>query len=175
MKTSSQRTTARLLLRRPTAEDQTRLFAIYGDPATHQFNPAGPLVERRQAQVLLDDWLNHWQTHGYGQWAIATRDAPEQVIGFGGIALYNYLNVQRLNLGYRFHTAAWGKGYATELSHAALEFAFAELNAEQVFALVRPAHSASIGVLEKIGMQRFDLLDDVPGQAESLVYLATCP
>jgi len=165
-------TTARLILRAPKAEDLTRLFAIYGDPATHQFNPAGPLTELRQAETLLEGWLKHWREHGYGQWAIATREAPDQVIGFGGIALYHYLDDERLNLGYRFDTAAWGKGYATELGTAALAFAFADLNAEQVFALVRPAHSASIGVLEKIGMQRFDVLDDVPGQPQSLVYLA---
>jgi len=166
------RTTSRLILRPPTAEDLTRLFEIYGDPATNQFNPAGPLADIRQAEVLLQGWRHHWGKNGYGQWAIATREAPEQVIGFGGIALYNYLNVERLNLGYRFDAAAWGKGYATELGVTALEFAFAELNAEQVFALVRPAHSASIAVLEKIGMQHFGELDDVPGQPRSLVFIA---
>ncbi|RON57903.1 GNAT family N-acetyltransferase [Pseudomonas frederiksbergensis] len=166
------RTTARLILRPPQAEDLPRLFAIYGDPATHQFNPAGPLTELHQAETLLDGWLRHWQDHGYGQWAIARREAPEHVIGFGGIALYNYLDVQRLNLGYRFDTAAWGQGFATELGNAALAFAFDALKAEQVFALVRPSHQASIGVLEKIGMQRFGELDDVPGQPQSLVYVA---
>lgn len=170
-----QRTTTRLILRPPHANDLARLFAIYGDPATHQFNPAGPLAELHQAETLLQGWLRHWQEHGYGQWAIASREAPEQVIGFGGIALYPYLDVQRLNLGYRFDTAAWGKGYATELGRAALAFAFNELNAERVFALVRPNHQASIGVLAKLGMQRIDLLDDVPGQPQSLVYKAECP
>ncbi|MGE8147065.1 GNAT family N-acetyltransferase [Pseudomonas frederiksbergensis] len=165
-------TTARLSLRPPTAEDLARLFAIYGDPATNQFNPAGPLSDLQQAETLLQGWLRHWDENGYGQWAIATREAPEHVIGFGGIALYNYLAVERLNLGYRFAAAAWGKGYATELGTTALAFAFNELKAEQVFALVRPSHQASIGVLEKIGMQRFDVLDDVPGQPQSLVYKA---
>jgi len=166
------RTTSRLMLRPPTDEDLTRLFEIYSDPATNQFNPAGPLADIRQAEVLLQGWRHHWEKNGYGQWAISTREAPEQVIGFGGIALYNYLNVERLNLGYRFDTAAWGKGYATELGHASLEFAFADLKAEQVYALVRPAHSASIAVLEKIGMQPFGELDDVPGQPQSLVFIA---
>lgn len=165
-------TTTRLILRPPKAEDLTRLFAIYGDPATNQFNPAGPLADIHQAETLLEGWLEHWNTNGYGQWAIATHEAPEHIIGFGGIALYNYLDVERLNLGYRFDTAAWGKGYATELGSAALTFAFNELNAKQVFALVRPSHRASIGVLEKIGMQRIDVLDDVPGQPRSLVFQA---
>jgi RimJ/RimL family protein N-acetyltransferase len=165
-----QRTTSRLVLRPPRAEDLASLFAIYADPATNQFNPAGPLSRIEQAQALLHEWLRHWETHGYGWWALSTRAAPNDVIGFGGIALRSYRDVERLNLGYRFAVHAWGQGYASELSRAALEYGFDELHVPQVFALVRPAHAASIRVLEKIGMQRFGVLDDVPGQAPSVVY-----
>ena len=165
-----QRTTSRLVLRPPRAEDLASLFAIYGDPATNQFNPAGPLTRIEQAEALLHEWLRHWEIHGYGWWALSTRDSPNDVIGFGGIALRNYGDVERLNLGYRFAVPAWGQGYASELSRAALEYGFDELHVPQVFALVRPAHAASIRVLEKIGMQRFGVLDDVPGQAPSVVY-----
>jgi len=167
------RLTERLILRPPTADDLAALFAIYGDPATNQFNPAGPLPNIEQATDVLDHWLEHWQQHGYGQWAIATRSAPQQVIGFGGLTLHPYLDIERLNLGYRLAVSAWGQGYATELSQAALAYGFGELAAPAIFALVRPAHQASISVLEKIGMQRIDTLDDVPGQAPSLVYQAS--
>jgi RimJ/RimL family protein N-acetyltransferase len=165
-----QRTTSRLLLRPPQPEDLAGLFAIYGDPATNQYNPAGPLTHIDQAETLLSDWVRHWAIHGYGLWTIAPRADPDCVIGFGGIGLRKYGDVERLNLGYRFAVSAWGQGYATELSRASLEYGFDELNVPEVFALVRPAHTASIGVLEKIGMQRVDVLDDVPGQAPSFVY-----
>ncbi|MHC8319829.1 GNAT family N-acetyltransferase [Pseudomonas sp. GB2N2] len=170
-----QRTTSRLLLKPPRAEDLASLFAIYGDPATNQFNPAGPLTAIEQAEALLRDWLRHWQVHGFGWWALSTLTAPNDVIGFGGIALHKYGDVERLNVGYRFAVSAWGQGYATELGRAALEYGFDELNMPQVFALVRPAHVASIRVLEKIGLQRFSELDDVPGQAPSVVYKADRP
>lgn len=168
-----QRSTSRLILREPIAADLGRFFAIHSDPATNQFNPAGPLTNIAQAAATLEDWIDHWEIHGYGQWAIAASDAPQYVIGFGGIALRNYLDVPRLNLGYRFDVAAWGKGYATELGRASLEYAFNELIVEDVFAIVRPAHKASISVLEKIGMQHVDALDDVPGQPPSHVYKAS--
>lgn len=163
-------TTERLLLRPPTQDDLASLFAVYGDPQTHQFNPSGPLTDIAQAQALLDGWLAHWALKGYGQWAIAARDAPDEVIGFGGLDARRYLEVERLNLGYRFAVKAWGQGYATELSQAALDCAFGPLHLPDVFAVVRPQHYASIRVLEKVGMQRIDTLDDVPGQAPSLVY-----
>lgn len=168
-----QRLTSRLLLRPPVREDLAWLFDIYGDPATHQFNPAGPLAEISQASALLDQWLAHWARTGYGQWAICTRTAPERVIGFGGLDARAYLDEERLNLGYRFAVEAWGQGYATELSQAALEYGFEELEVAEVFGIVRPAHGASIRVLEKVGMVRVGKLDDVPGQAPSLVFRAS--
>jgi RimJ/RimL family protein N-acetyltransferase len=169
---TEQRFTQRLILRPPKAEDLAALFAIYGDPATNQFNPAGPLREISQAQALLGGWLAHWQEKGFGQWAIATREAADTVIGFGGIDARMYLDVERLNLGYRFAVTAWGKGYATELSQAALDYGFSDLQLPDIFAVVRPNHLASIRVLEKIGMQHIDSLDDVPGQPASQVYRA---
>ncbi len=163
-------TTARLLLRRPVLADFQRFFAIHSDPATNQFNPAGPLTDCSKAETLFNAWLAHWQLHGYGQWAVASRTEPEEIIGFGGIAQRLYGEVERLNLGYRFATSAWGNGYATELAVQALRYALEDLQQPRVFAIVRPAHTASIRVLEKIGMQRIGLLDDVPGQPASLIY-----
>ncbi|WP_284618707.1 GNAT family N-acetyltransferase [Aquabacterium humicola] len=162
--------TARLLLRRPDPDDVVRLFAIYGDPATNIYNPAGPFRDLQKAQTVLDVWLSHWQARGFGQWAIATREAPREIIGFGGIAWRRYVDADALNLGYRFDAAAWGRGYATELGQAALRQAFVDLREPEVFAIVRPANLPSIRVLEKLGMQRIGALDDVPGQPQSHLY-----
>ena len=160
---------SRLTYRQPRAADVQRLFAIFGDPQTHLFNPAGPLPNLDAAQRLLDHWLEQWASQGYGWWAIARKESPEHIIGFGGIAPLNYLTQRRINLGYRLAVEAWGQGYATELGRDALALAFDTLSLPEVFGLVRPDHAASIRVLEKLGMQRFGLLDDVPGQAPSLV------
>lgn len=165
-------TTERLILRPAAADDVASVFAIYGDPETNRYNPAGPLTDLGQAEAALARWLLHWTEHGFGQWAITTQEAPDRVIGFGGITLYPYNDVERINLGYRFAVSAWGQGFATEIARAALQFAFVELDQPQVYGVVRPAHTASIKVLEKIGMQYIDELDDVPGQAPSLVYVA---
>ena len=159
----------RLIYRQPQPADVQRLFAIFGDPQTNLFNPAGPMTSLAEAQRLLNRWLEQWATQGYGWWAIARREAPQHIIGFGGIAPLNYLTERRVNLGYRFAVEAWGQGYATEVGRDALVLAFDTLGLPQVFGLVRPDHAASIRVLEKIGMQRFGLLDDVPGKAPSLV------
>ena len=161
--------TSRLIYRPPTLEDLPRLFSIFGDPQTNRFNPSGPLASLADARRLLDHWLAQWARDGYGWWAIARLESPEHLIGFGGIAPLNYLTERRINLGYRFAVEAWGQGYATELARDALVLAFETLNLPEVFGLVRPDHAASIRVLEKVGLQHIGVLDDVPGQAPSLV------
>ena len=164
------RRTDRLLLRPPIEADAQRLFEIFGDPRTNVHNPLGPYPDIDTARALLAARIAHWQQYGFGQWAIAVRDAPDTVIGFGGVAYRQYLDEERLNLGYRFAAESWGQGYATELGAAALRLAFEDLAKPEVFALVRPDNLASTRVLEKLGMQRSGDLDDVPGQARSLVY-----
>lgn len=166
---------SRLIYRQPQPEDVQRLFAIFGDPQTNLFNPAGPMTCLADAQRLLNRWREHWAAQGNGWWAIALRDAPQQIIGFGGIAPLHYLTQQRINLGYRFAVEAWGQGYATELGRDALAQAFDTLDLPEVFGLVRPDHRMSIRVLEKIGMQRWGVLDDVPGEAPSVVFRACRP
>ncbi|WP_369303114.1 GNAT family N-acetyltransferase [Pseudomonas sp. N2-5-1-1] len=163
-------TASRLIYRTPEPSDVQRLFAIFGDPQTNLFNPSGPMASLDDAQRLLNHWLEQWASQGYGWWTIARREAPDHLIGFGGVAPLNYLTERRINLGYRFAVDAWGQGYATELGHDALTMAFQTLGLPQVFGLVRPDHAASIRVLEKLGMQSFGLLDDVPGKAPSRVF-----
>lgn len=164
--------TARLQLRPVASGDAACVFAIYGDPATNTFNPAGPLPDQATADHVLETWLACWRNHGFGPWAVSTNDEPAHVIGFGGLSHYDYGGVNRINLGYRFAVEAWGKGYATEVARAALENAFGALRLDDVYALVRPDHAASIRVLEKVGMRRFGTLDDAPPLAESLVFVA---
>ncbi|MBA1290311.1 GNAT family N-acetyltransferase [Pseudomonas japonica] len=163
----------RLTYRQPITADLPRLFAIYSDPRTQVFNPAGAFTDPGQAEQLLSTWLGHWAANGFGWWAVAEQGAPEHIIGFGGVAWHSYLGEQRLNLGYRFAVEAWGQGYATELAQAALRHALGPLGFPQVWAFVRPDNAASIKVLEKIGMQPCGVLDDVPGQPPSRLFRAT--
>lgn len=164
--------TERLILRLPAPADLAAFFAIFGDPRTNAHNPNGPCTDIAAASNMLAVRTAHWRRYGFGQWAIVARERPGVVIGFGGLAWRNYGGVERLNLGYRFAVEAWGRGYATELGVAALRHAAEDLRESPVYALVRPSNLASIRVLEKIGMQRAGDLDDVPGHARSLVFVA---
>jgi len=161
--------TARLLLRPPSLADLPRVCAIHGDPQTNRFNPNGPASDAA-SRDKLDSWIAHWRQHGFGYWAITRLDAPERIIGFGGIMQAYFGQAAGLNLYFRFSPEAWGQGYANEMGQAALHVAFNELHAPQVTGLVRPDNLPSRRALERLGLTPEGELDDFPGQAPSLLY-----
>lgn len=161
---------ARLALRRPTSQDIAALFRIYGDPATNTFNPAGPYKTVAVAEAAMERTLSQWEQHGFGQWAVSLKDDAEQVIGFGGLRHALFGQQEKVNLGFRFSTAVWGQGLATELSAKALELGFLTLQLEEIWAMVREPHQASRRVLEKVGLQQVDKVAEPLGGAGSIIY-----
>ncbi|NKI70616.1 GNAT family N-acetyltransferase [Collimonas pratensis] len=161
---------ARLALRRPSSQDIAALFSIYGDPATNTFNPAGPYQNVVEAEATMERWLRQWQQHGFGQWAVSLKEDEERIIGFGGLTYALFGQQEKVNLGYRFATVAWGQGLATELSATALKFGFGTLELEEIWALVRETHQASRRVLEKVGLIQIDKVAEPLGGAGSVIY-----
>jgi RimJ/RimL family protein N-acetyltransferase len=160
----------RLYLRPVTKSDLDDLFRIYGDPATNTFNPAGPYPDIHHAQTVLAQWINHWETHGFGNWAISLKDSPEKIIGFGGLRIRSYADIVINNLGYRFATEAWGKGLATEFSKNSVQYGFCKLNLSEISAVVRANHLASQKVLKKTGFQYIKEIYDVKDAPPSLIF-----
>lgn len=162
--------TERLLLRPVRADDANDLFRIYGDPATNTFNPAGPHPHIEHSRNVLAGWLQHWQEQGFGNWAIALPDRPNELLGFGGIRIVHYDTFSINNLGYRFATTSWGKGYATEFARANIVHAFQKLRLADISAVVRKNHQTSRKVLEKCGLQFIREIHDIKNAPPSLLY-----
>lgn len=163
--------TERLILRPPQTGDLAAIFAIHSDPETNLYNPSGPMQNIQEAEASLTTWHNSWQEHGFGYWAIATRAEPETVIGFGGVTRKTQDHRPFNNLYFRFASTAWGKGYAQEMGRQALKCVFECWQLPQVEAIVRSINAPSIKALERLGMRRIGLINDVPPLLPSLHYL----
>lgn len=124
---------------------------------------------------MFQGWLEHWDTHAFGYWSISEQPSPASVIGFGGIVWKQIGDLHGLNLYFRLAPAAWGKGYAGEIAQAALNLAFGDLGASEVFGLVRPTNMPSRRALEKAGFGMHTTLDDVPPAEPSILYRAARP
>jgi RimJ/RimL family protein N-acetyltransferase len=93
---------------------------------------------------------------GSGLWLIHEKDRPD-LVGTTGLRPLEDLG---LEIFYSLAPASWGKGYATEAARAVLERALGSLGLPEVLAEVDEGNTASIAVIERLGMTRFDV---VPG------------
>ncbi|MGC6203888.1 GNAT family N-acetyltransferase [Citrobacter werkmanii] len=143
----------RLLYRHATMADVEDLFRIYSDPRTQIYNPAGPHIDIEQSRKSLVNRITNTNIYGFNDWAIMTKKNPKHIIGFGGIFVGEFNGKLINNLGYRFETASWGKGYATELSKRAINYGFSEIGLQEIIGVTRENNIASKKVLEKSGMR----------------------
>jgi ribosomal-protein-alanine N-acetyltransferase len=57
------------------------------------------------------------------------------------------------NLGYVFHPAYHGHGYATDACRAAVDYLFGELGADQIFTGTHPDNEPSVRLLRRLGLK----------------------
>jgi RimJ/RimL family protein N-acetyltransferase len=143
-------TTARLHLRPFTLADHEAIHVVYSDPAVMRYVGHGAhrtMAETANALRIYGDVLAR---RGYSFLAVTER-ASGAVIGDGGLHPMGGMGPD-VELGYTLARSAWGKGYATELGRALVDYAFTVLRVPRVVAQVEPANAASRNVLTKLGM-----------------------
>ncbi len=143
--------TERLQLRLFARDDLDALAAIYGDPAVMVFVGDGAVRDRERVRLGLEKMIALQDERGYAPWAVSERDDGALV---GECGLYPLEGVgPEVELTYTFARCVWGKGYATEAGRAALDYAFTTAGLGRVIAVAHPENTASIRVLEKLGMR----------------------
>jgi ribosomal-protein-alanine N-acetyltransferase len=145
--------TPRLALRPYRLQDVDSLYAILHEPEILRYfpNPAPPAHER--VERLISSFLDHWQQHRYGWWAVEPLQNPA-LAGWCGLT---YLpETDEVEVAYLLGHAFWGKGLATEAAEACLKFGFEQVGLERIIAIVHPDNIASQRVVEKNGMTLLD-------------------
>jgi RimJ/RimL family protein N-acetyltransferase len=146
--------TERLLLRPFEPGDLDALVAIHGDPDVVRFlyfdvrdreELRSVLEQKAQRTVLAKegDDLNLAAVHA----------ATGELVG--DIVLFWRSEQHRLGeVGYIFHPAHHGHGYATEASRAMLRIGFEELGLHRIVGRLDARNAGSARVLERLGMRR---------------------
>jgi len=145
--------TARLTLRRFTANDAEHIFALDNDPAVMRYINGGTLTPWEVIeQQILPGFLRYDDAQpGFGFWA-AIEKATSDFVGWF-VFRPTGDDPGEVTLGYRFHTAVWGQGYATEGARALIERGFAEWGVARLVATTYEENRASRRVMEKLGMR----------------------
>lgn len=142
------------MLRRWRADDAARFAAINADPEVMRHIGHGHVLGRALSDDLIARFEEEWRERGYGPWAVAPREDPDELLGFCGLTVPMFLPevLPAVEVGWRLSRSAWGSGYATEAARVALRFAFEERGMREVIAIVDPENTRSLRVAEKLGM-----------------------
>jgi RimJ/RimL family protein N-acetyltransferase len=161
--------TSRLELQ-PMALDDFAWYAQFaGDAEVMQYiGHAGPLSDA-QATERLARYVRCWEEHGLGMFGVRLHDESLPV---GWAGLQPLSGTDEIEVGYAFGRSAWGRGYATEVASAVVQWGFEALGLERIVAVASPENSASRRVMDKLGM-RYEGVRPAYGQPS--VYYSLTP
>lgn len=153
--------THRVTLRPFRADDADLLVELDSDPAVMRFlsggEPTAPeLIRERDLPSILAGY-DRWS----GEFGLFAAYATEDDAFLGWFCLRPERDgpLDEVELGYRLRQAAWGQGYATEVSTALVEKAFTELGVRVVWGATMALNTASQHVMEKVGMTVAEALE----------------
>jgi RimJ/RimL family protein N-acetyltransferase len=143
--------TTRLILRPPCPSDAPALFAFLGDATAMQHTTVQASL--RDCRDYLAAHEQQRQRIGSAPWVI-TEKQTGATIGFGGLYEDPFEPGWGVEIGYFFAPAAWGNGYATELTLFCVALARQQARWPALCAFAHPKNLASQKVLLKAGFRQ---------------------
>jgi len=153
--------TERLILREIVDQDEAALFELDSDPEVHKYVGKKPIENIELIKMVIAFIRQQYEDNGIGRWAVIEKKS-NQLIGWAGLKLFTDEINGQLNfyeLGYRFMTKHWGKGYATESAKAIVAYGFNILNLNDIYAMIDVKNTPSKKVLEKTGFKFVDIFE----------------
>jgi RimJ/RimL family protein N-acetyltransferase len=160
--------TDRLLLRSWRDDDLDPFAAMCADPRV--MATLGPVMTRDETAALIERASGIERDLGHTFWAME-RKADGQLIGWCGVKRgpeeTPIAGVPEL--GWRLARDGWGQGYAREAAQATIDWSFANLPDDALWAITTVGNSRSWGLMERLGMTRRHDMDfdhpAVPGDS----------
>jgi RimJ/RimL family protein N-acetyltransferase len=150
--------TSRLRLRRWLDEDREPFATLNADPQVMAHFPSS--LTREQSDELVEKIESGFEANGFGLWALELRGTGA-FVGFTGLSVpeFDAHFTPAVEVGWRLERPAWGNGYATEASRAALAFGFERIGLAEVVSFTTVENRRSRAVMERLGMTH-ELADD---------------
>ncbi len=148
-----ERRTRRLVLRPFRESDRDSFARLNADPRVMRHFPS--TLTRHQSDALIDGLREHFETRGFGPWALELPQI-DGCVGAAGLAVPSFDShfTPCVEIAWRLAAEHWGHGYAQEAARAALHSAFVHLELKQVVSFTTPDNQRSWRVMQQLGMQR---------------------
>jgi RimJ/RimL family protein N-acetyltransferase len=141
--------TPRLSLTPVGAADVEDLVVLYGDPKVAFWT--GPWT-RATIQAWAHGMAERWVLDGVGKW-MARQRSDGTLVGRGGFSRMDLDGEAVLELGWVVRDALTGRGYASEIGRAALEWAAVFAPHLPVVAFTEVHNAASRAVMRRLGLR----------------------
>ena len=139
--------TERLLVRGYTKDDKEIFFSLNASEEVMRY--IRPVKAREECDAFLLEVIAYAEKEKlFGRWAVEDKESNQFVGSFGVIPVERK---DQMQLGYALMPKHWGKGYATELTVAGLEYVFTKTDIDPIYAYTEAANAPSQRVLLKAG------------------------
>jgi [ribosomal protein S5]-alanine N-acetyltransferase len=142
--------TERLALRPLSETDLDAAHLISNHPLVRRYLWDDEPVAKAAVEDAISRSLKTFAEEGFGLFGVRLRAGDDELIGYCGFLRVG--NTERVELIYALLPQWWGKGLATEAARACPWFAFEEADWARVVAGADPPNTASLRVIEKLGM-----------------------
>jgi RimJ/RimL family protein N-acetyltransferase len=131
---------------RPFTLDDTQAYyeSILSDPAMMQSMPTGYPVPPQRTTAIITGINEHWETHGFGLWAVAEA-RTNHFLGHCGLQIMGHTT--HIELTFALRQAAY------EAAGAALRYAFETRNFPEILGIVYPKDRQAQPVYQRLGMR----------------------
>ncbi len=141
--------TDRLELRPPVEADRSTFVDWFQDEDFMMFS--GGTLSESDAHARFDVMLRTAGDVDFAKQPVVERSSS-RIIGYCGVAWFEFDGDRRLEFGYRLVTDARGAGYATEAGRALLGLASRSFRGE-LLAMIDPTNAPSKAVARKLGFE----------------------
>ena len=141
--------TERLLLRTFTEFDARLIYELNLGPDVTRYTH-DPVKDLGHATEILEKTIiPQYALYNHGRWAVHLKPTLD-FLGWCGLKYRIELN--EIDLGYRFKKEFWGKGFATESAYASIKYGFEKIGLQRIVGRAEIDNIGSWKVLEKCGM-----------------------
>lgn len=151
--------TPRLRLRPRTRADSEDCYRLDSEPGTLRYvdwpKPTGSWEDEAAHRAFIDERTVCPYPPGLGYWVVATRAAPDDFLGWVQLIPENAEGPE-IEIGWRLHRTARGRGYATEAARALLRHGFRSVGIARIIADMYRENTASMHLARRLGFRQHD-------------------
>ncbi len=149
--------TARLILRPWSQDDVVEIERVTNTPEVMEH--MGGVAAPDAFVAMVERIMTGQREQGFSFW-IVERRSDRALLGFCGFKRGTVNPIMgEMEIGWRFRQDAWGQGYAREAAQACLDWAWANVDCERIFAITVLGNAPSWGLMRRLGMTRREDMD----------------